>query len=248
MSLSDFAARMRQQATGESGNDRPPRDPNAVYALRARILGVLIRDARQAAGLSPAACAEQIGVMEDVLLAWEFGRAVPSLPQIELLAAALDVPVSHFWGTQTLAERRESQSVDEAAYTALRDRLIGALLRAAREARGLSIEQVAEEAGLSPDVLTAYEFGQRPIPLPVLATLANACNVNLSYFLERNSRIGNALAAREDVERLRALPPELRHFAATPVNQAYLELAMRLSQMSSAELRAIAEAILNITL
>src|SRR5690606_4931504 len=113
MSLSDFAARMRQQATGESGNDRPPRDPNAVYALRARILGVLIRDARQAAGLSPAACAEQIGVMEDVLLAWEFGRAVPSLPQIELLAAALDVPVSHFWGTQTLAERRESQSVDE---------------------------------------------------------------------------------------------------------------------------------------
>lgn len=248
MSFSDFAARMRQQATGESGSDRPPRDLNAVYALRARILGVLIRDARQAAGLSPRACAGQVGVAEDVLLAWEFGRAVPSLPQIELLAAALDVPISHFWGTQTLAARDEPQSVNEGAYTALRDRLIGALLRAAREARGLSIEQVAEEAGLSAAVLTAYEFGQRPIPLPVLATLANACHVNLSYFLERSSRVGHVLAAREDIERLRALPPDLRRFAATPVNQAYLELAMRLSQMSSGELRAIAESILNITL
>ncbi len=249
MSFSDFAARLRQQQS--SNRAEPARQPhsfNELYQLRARILGVLIRDARQAARMSLDQCAAQIGVDEDTLLRWEFGQEMPSLPQIELLAYTLDVPVAHFWGTQTLAEQSTRRAVDQDQYVLLRNRLIGAMVRAARQKLGFSAEQFAAETGLTVEQLLAYEMGEQPIPLPILVTVAHACRMNLSAFLEVSSRVGSVLALRQDIEQFRTLTEDVRHFVALPVNQSYLELAMRLSQMSSSELRSIAEAILNITL
>jgi hypothetical protein len=43
------------------------------------------------------------------------------------------------------------------------------------------------------------------------------------------------------------LPVELRQFVAMPVNRPYLELAMKLSNMSRDKLRSVAEDILDIT-
>ncbi|WP_162909395.1 helix-turn-helix domain-containing protein [Aggregatilinea lenta] len=248
MSFSDFAARLRQQSTDRAESARPPRSMDDVHLLRARILGVLIRDARQTARLPLDECAAQIGVDKETLLRWEFGQAMPSLPQIELLAYALDVPVAHFWGTQTLSELSTRRAVDRQQYVLLRDRLIGAMVRAARQKHSLTAEQIAAEAGLPVPRLLAYEMGEQPIPLPILVTLAHVCQLNLSAFLEGSSRIGSALALREDVEHYRALAEDVRHFVALPVNQSYLELAMRLSALSTSELRGVAEAILNITL
>jgi len=44
------------------------------------------------------------------------------------------------------------------------------------------------------------------------------------------------------------LSPEMRSFVCSPVNQPYLELARNLSQLSADRLRAVAEALLDITL
>jgi hypothetical protein len=84
--------------------------------------------------------------------------------------------------------------------------------------------------------------------MPILTTLAHVCQVNVSYFLEDGSRVGEFLILQEDLKRIMDMPEAMRHFIATPVNQSYVELAMRLAQMSTGELRGIAEAILNITL
>jgi len=43
------------------------------------------------------------------------------------------------------------------------------------------------------------------------------------------------------------LPLELRQFVAKPVNRPYLELAMKLSNMSRDKLRSVAEDLLDIT-
>lgn len=56
------------------------------------------------------------------------------------------------------------------------------------------------------------------------------------------------MALQEDFKRLAEMPEDMRRFVTKPVNQAYLELAMKLSRMSAQEMRDIAEAILNITL
>jgi len=247
MSFDDIAARLRARQSA-SGNHASPPNFEELYLLRARILGVLIRDARTAAGLDVDELAAQVGVSPDLLAAWEYGQSLPSLAQVELLSYALEVPVNHFWGSDLLQQARQRRPVDPHEYTLLRDRLIGAQLRAAREAAGLTPEQLAEQAGVAPGNIAAYEWGQRPIPLPVLVTLAAACGVGLAHFLEHGNRVGEYLALQADLERFHALPEDVRAFVSTPSNQPYLELAMRLARMDSDSLRAIAEAILEITL
>jgi transcriptional regulator with XRE-family HTH domain len=247
MSFGDIAARMRQHAA-EKAEDVAPPDFEELYMLRARILGVLIRDARFAAGLSWEECAEKVGVTPETLESWELGQAMPSLPQVEVLAYTLGMPISHFWGTDMLENDTDSQQVDPHEYVNLRNRLIGALLSAAREQANLSQEQLAAAAGVSVGNVVAYEQGQRPIPTPVLSTLASACRVNLSYFLENGSKIGTFLLLQEDLKAFTDLPEEVRRFVASPTNQPYIELAMKVAKMGTTELRSVAEAILEITL
>ncbi|HEX3053469.1 MAG TPA: helix-turn-helix transcriptional regulator [Aggregatilineaceae bacterium] len=249
MSFSDIAARMRKHADDKAEKaETGPRNFEEIYLLRARSLGVLIRDARQAADLSVDEVAAQVGIPSSLLVEWEYGHSMPSLPQVELLAYAMNLPLSHFWGTETLLQQAQRRGVRSEDYAMLRNRMIGALLRMGREKRNLSIDDLAGEVGILPNHLAAYELGQRPIPLPVLTSLAQVCRVNLSYFLEEGNRVGEFLTLQEDLKRFVDMPEEMRHFVSSPVNQAYLDLAMKLARLSSPELRGIAEAILNITL
>ena len=246
MSFNDLAARFRQR-TGKNAQEEKPPDFEELYLVRARILGVLIRDARQALHMPPEVCAERVGVSAETLQQWELGESTPSLPQLELLAYTLGVPISHFWGTDTILQE-EKQRIDVQEYVAVRNRLVGAVLRAARERANLSTEQLAAKAGVPAAHITAYELGQRPIPTTILATLASACNVSMSYFLENGNRIGQFLLLQEDMRHFSELPDDLRKFAASPVNRPYLELAQKIARLGSDELRHIAEAILEITL
>lgn len=248
MSFQDIASRMRKHADEKAAAaQKPLPDFDELYRLRARILGVLIRDAREAANFTPDACAEQIGVPVSTLSDWELGKAMPNLPQLELLAYTLNLPLSHFWGTDTtLRTTRTLRNPRE--YVLLRSRIIGGLLHAAREQQNLSQEELATVSGVSAAHIAAYELGQRPIPTPVLVTLASACQVNLSYFLENGNRVGAFLTLQEDLSLFNDLPESVRHFVAAPVNQPYIELAMKLARLGTDELRAIAEAILDITL
>jgi transcriptional regulator with XRE-family HTH domain len=142
----------------------------------------------------------------------------------------------------------QRRQIDQEEYVALRNRLIGGLLRAARQQRDITPEQLAADAGISASNVTAYELGQRPIPAPVLMTLASVCQVNLSYFLENGNRIGEFLVLQEDLKNFTCMPDEVRQFVASPINQPFVDLAMRLAKMGTDDLRGVAEAILNITL
>lgn len=248
MSFSDIASQMRKRADQKAAQEDAPPNFEEIYALRARILGVLIRDARQASELSLEQCAAQVGVSATTLEQWELGKAMPSLPHIELLAYVLNMPISHFWGAETLQKQMADRKINPAEYLELRQRLVGALLRSARENQSLSLETVAEAAGTTPSTITAYELGQRPIPVPVLTTLAATCNVNLSHFLENGNRVGTFLLLQEDLKNFSQLPEDMRHFVAAPVNQPYIDLAMKLAAMETEKLRKIAESILDITL
>ncbi len=84
--------------------------------------------------------------------------------------------------------------------------------------------------------------------MPVLVSLASACRVNLPYFLEHGNRVGQALLLQEDMKEFSALEPDTRKFVSKPVNKPYLDLARKLADMGTNELRTIAEMILEITL
>lgn len=224
-------------------------DPNAARTMRSKIIGVLIKDARQVRGQSVETCATAAGCPAAALQAFENGEASPSLPELEMLAYALDVPLTYFWGDKALSQQRpaERPALPAADLTTLRHRIIAALLRQARQNAGLEVADVAAGAGLTPAQLSAYELGEAPVPLPELEALAARVGVPMEYFFEAQGPVGEWDSTQRAFERFRRLPPELREFISRPVNESYLRLAQRLSQLPAGELRGIAASLLEIT-
>ena len=213
---------------------------------RAKILGVLIRDARLNAGRSVEDCATQLGIAPDLFEKIEFGDAEASLPILEVLAFFLDVPVSHFMGDQVVGEYPPSNYVN---YLITRTREIASHIRAIREQQGLTQEQLAEATGIPFETIATYESGEVSIPVLHLDLIAKGVGHALTDFLDM--REGSLMSAHEtDQKRLKGfsnLPDDLQAFIAEPINISYLEIAQKLSQQDVNNLRSIAEGILNIT-
>jgi transcriptional regulator with XRE-family HTH domain len=250
MDFKDASSRFKK---ANKEQDAPGSQPRPVdfaesYRLRARMVGVLIRDARQSSNRTLEETARLLRVSPQQMEAWEFGDSVPSLPQLELLANYLGVPISHFWGMETISDSRASRADAHQEYLALRDRMIGALLRQAREDGHLTLEQVSAASSISAEQIERYELGEAPLPIHELTVLANAVNRNVSYFLESSSYIGQLLATREAWKHFASLPDDVRQFAANPVNIGFIEIAIMLSKMPTEQLRRVGESMLEITM
>jgi transcriptional regulator with XRE-family HTH domain len=246
--MSEVAARLRKRSEDKAAAAAPPpRDFGELYAIRARILGVLIRDARLTKGITDEACAYELRVPLNMMRAWELGQESPTLPQLEMLAYFLGVPVSHFWDTKTITAQQEARRVPQDSYFELRDRVIGTLLRVARQEAKLSQADLAGACGLSAEDVADYEFGRKPVPFTHLSSLAGALKVSLSYFIDNDSRVGDWLNREEAYRRFSELPDPIRAFVSQPSNRVYLELAMKLSKLPVNDLRDVGESILDIT-
>ena len=223
-------------------------DIKSQVTIRTKKLGVLIRDARLAARRSVQDCAEAVGTPKSVFRSYEEGLRAPSLPELETLVYYLDLPLDHFWGKQVKSENASpNQKLDLPRLLAVRQRKIGALLRQERMRASISIRNLANQTGIASSRIKAYELGERPIPLPELEVLVHTLGGRIESFFDRNGPIGQWLISEETIQHFLELPMELREFVALPVNRPYLDLAMKLSNMSRDKLRSVAEDLLDIT-
>jgi transcriptional regulator with XRE-family HTH domain len=224
-------------------------DTKSQITIRTKKLGVLIRDARLAARRSVQECAEAVGIKPGIFRAYEEGTKAPSLPELETLVYYLDLPMDHFWGKATKSEGPARHTkLDLSALLAVRQRKIGALLRQERMKSSISIRNLANETGIVSSRIKAYELGERPIPLPELEVLVRTLGGRVETFFDRNGPIGQWMISEETIKHFLEMPMELREFVVMPVNRPYLELAMKLSNMSKDKLRSVAEDLLDITL
>jgi len=224
-------------------------DSKTQITLRTKKLGLLIRDARLAARRSVPECAQAVGIKSGLFRSYEDGRKSPSLPELETLVYFLDLPIDHFWGKEVRSESAPAyESLDLPRLLAVRQRKIGALLRQERMNTSISIRNLAQETGTSSARIKAYELGEKAIPLPELEVLLKALGGRIESFFDRSGPIGQWLMNEEAIQNFLDLPMEMRQFVAVPVNRPYLELAMKLSNMSRDKLRSVAEDILDITL
>jgi transcriptional regulator with XRE-family HTH domain len=224
-------------------------DTKPQITIRTKKLGVLIRDARRAARRSMQECAEAIGIRKSIFRAYEEGLRSPSLPELEMLVYYLDLPIDHFWNSQAISETASrNESLDLPRLLAVRQRKIGALLRKERLKSSTSIRNLASETGIASSRIKAYELGERPIPVPELEVLIRALGGRIESFFDRHGPVGQWMISEEAVQEFLEMPIELREFVAMPVNRPYLQLAMKLSNMSRDKLRSVAEDLLDITL
>lgn len=220
---------------------------NDKLLLRNKILGVLIRDARQVSAKSPEECAHYVGITPDDYAAVEDGDRAISLPELEALSVLFNIPVDHFMGDRLL----EAKSIHDLAIKeilTLRHRIVGVLLRQARLAAGKSQADCAMVLGIPESQLAAYEFGQIAVPLAELETLAEYLKIPLQDFMDgKQSPIGKKISKARARVAFDRLPSDLQSFMMESLNTDYIKTAQRLSQMPVEQLRSIAETLLEIT-
>ncbi|MFZ0533371.1 MAG: helix-turn-helix transcriptional regulator [Anaerolineales bacterium] len=216
--------------------------------IRAKKLGVLIRDARVKSGKSLEECAQAIGISIEDLSAMEFGERPPTLPELEILAYFLEIPLENFWGSQVLILDESDKMVEPDAIKQLRQSVIGDLIHKGRIQTDLSIDDLAQKSGIAPVSLQSYEKGDLPIPLPELETLAQVLNNSIADFEDQQGPVGSWFTEQRNMREFLDLPQELKEFVSKPINRPYIELAVRLSELKVEKLRALAEGLLEITL
>lgn len=218
-------------------------------ALRAKIIGVLLRDARLAAGKTPKDCGDLLGSSGSAYSAYELGKKALSLPELELLAYYLDIPLSHFWGDEVMSDAPDRVSgMNSDELMRLRHRIIGLQIRQARVANGISPKELAAAVGAPASRIKSYEFGQYPIPVPELETLAWVLGMKIDHFFERQGPVGEWDASRRAYEQFKDLPAEVQEFVMNPLHDSYLRIAIRLADMPAGQLKDLAAALLDITL
>lgn len=222
---------------------------NAQITIREKKLGLLIRDARVAERRSIKECADAIGVKPGIFRAYEEGRRSPSLPELEALVYFLKLPISQFWGNETMSDAPSPMEADDISrLIALRQRMIGALLRQERTVANMSIRQVAAQTGISQSRLKSYELGERPVSVPELEGILAVLGTRIETFFDQSGPVGEWMNSQRAMQKFLELPEEIQDFVCQPVNRPYLELAMKLSSMSREKLRSVAEGLLDITL
>ncbi len=222
---------------------------NAQITIREKKLGLLIRDARMTERRSIKECADAIGVKPGIFRAYEEGRRSPSLPELEALVYFLKLPISQFWGTETMSDAPSPMEANDISrLIALRQRMIGALLRQERTNTNMSIRHLAAETGISQAKLKSYELGERPLSVPELEAILSVIGTRIEVFFDQSGPVGQWMNSQRAMQKFQELSEEMQDFVCQPVNRPYLELAMKLSEMSKDKLRSVAEGLLDITL
>jgi transcriptional regulator with XRE-family HTH domain len=222
---------------------------NAQITLRGKKLGLLIRDARMAERRSIKECADAIGIKPGLFRAYEEGRRAPSLPELEALVFFLKIPISQFWGSETVSDSPAPLAHEDISrLITLRHRMIGALIRQERTNANMSIRHLSTETGISQSRLKAYELGEKTVSVPELESILAVMGSRIENFFDQSGPVGDWMTSQQAVQKFMDLPKELREFVCQPVNRPYLDLAVKLSSMSRDKLRSVAEGLLDITL
>jgi transcriptional regulator with XRE-family HTH domain len=218
------------------------------YARRKQDLGEMLRDARESAGKSIRETARSIGISSKTLSDYEAGNKAISLPELELFCYFINAPIRRFLfssGADFFPERLE---FDPELMLSLRNRTIGAMLRAQRLENGVSVRDLSGRTGWPSSRITSYERGKRPIPIPVLETLSGLFGHPMEAYLATGGPIAKWDTFYRSLDTVMDLPEDIREFLADQGNERYLRLAMSLKDLPLEDMRTVAEGLLELTL
>jgi transcriptional regulator with XRE-family HTH domain len=149
--------------------------------IRRKLLGALLRHARSSAGRSQAELATALHVSKYRYAQYEQGQQDLALPELELLAQLCGVPLGYFFDDEATVEDSNLE-VSHLTAPRIRRKVVGTLLRQARQNAGKSQKDCAAILDMPPRRLSEYERGERDIPSSELEALAPHLGVPVDYF------------------------------------------------------------------
>lgn len=213
-----------------------------AVVLQLKIIGVLMRAAREKAHRTVNEVAQRLGVTPARVRQYERGARAISLPELENLALFLQMPLSFFVGGESTIEQPAPKPPTSAEARARRAAL-GVKLKQARLAAGKTKDECAQAIDRKAGIIGRYELGVSDIPITELDQLARFLQVNLFYFLEGKA-VGGETSGLMDLEKLARLPKEVRAFVLAPDNLPYLRMAMKFGDLPTDRLKELGEILL----
>ncbi len=224
-------------------------DYQLAISILSKKMGVLLRTARTKRGESKKSCAEVIGATSRTITKYEAGEKSPSLPELEVLAYYLDVPLDRFWEDMAPVDQDKMMALKNLEQRMeIRNLKIGASLRKFRQDSNLSMKEVTEKIGLTTYRLKSYEKGKFAVPVAELNALLRLFERELGELVVDSGPIAEWAHAKKAGAAFIELPLDLQDFILKPINRPYLEIAQKLSHMSVDQMRDVAERLLDITL
>ena len=219
-----------------------------IEELFQKKLGIMIKNSRTVKNRSVDDCAKVLGIEPKVFEQFETGQQTPTLPQLEILAFYLDVPIQLYFTSQLQEQRQVFDDSEELQkFLTVRRKSIATRLKSQREQKELSIAQMIANTTLDEKQYREMEEGQQPISLTNLQAFMYPLNCSLKEFYAEKGKIGEKYRQTRTQKALENVPNELQQFMMNPSNEPYLRLAMHLSSLSAERLRSIAEGLLEIT-
>jgi len=215
----------------------------AARRLRTKLLGATMRKIRHDSGRSQHDVAQLIGCSATSCSAYERGIKAPSLPELELFAYHMKVPLETLLDPDATLQE-EQKSFDPETLVTLRHRMIGALLKSIREKAGMSNRVFSEATEISARRVAAFQGGKRAVPLPELESMADVLGVDVNEFIDMQGPVGSWFQDQQALTALGELPQDLRAFIAEPANLPYLQLAKLLSEVPIEDLHMVARQFL----
>lgn len=216
-----------------------------IDTRRAKILAELVQQARVYARRETAECAAALGLTTTTYEQAEAGDYPFSLPDLEVLAMYLRVPMGYFWGSISLEDNLRTSYED---FIGLRQRVIGVLLKQRRLRARQSVEKLAEALAVDEAIIAEYESGNVPIPYLHLEQLSKILDVPVTHFVdEEHGPLARHEAEQRMLKQFSVMSPDLQVFITKPGNESYLETAKKIGEMDVERLRDLAASILDIT-
>lgn len=150
-------------------------------AIRRKIMGALLRHARLTAGRSQAELAASLHVSRYRYAQYEQGQRDLSLPELEVVAELCGVPLGYFFDDEAAVED-ESMDILHLDKPRIQRKIVGALLRQARQKAGKSQKECANLLSISTRRISQYEYGKRDIAPSELEVLAPYLEIQMSHF------------------------------------------------------------------
>jgi transcriptional regulator with XRE-family HTH domain len=221
-------------------------DPS--FSARSQQIGKRLSLSRENRRLRISEMAVLLNISPSRYKAYEKGSLSPSLPELEVLAINLNIPITSLLShEEQILDFLVMDPVQSIKFVQLRQRIIATRLKKVLEDAEIPRSDIATALNIKPKELSNYLSGKKPIPVPVLDGLCRIATIAVQSLYGTHGTVGERLSQAERVAGFKQLPSNLQDFIAQPINRPYVELANRLSNLPVDKLRGIAEGLLDIT-
>lgn len=191
-------------------------------------------------------CAMILDISKENYLKFESGEKPLSLPEIELIAIYLGIPLQNLFDEDPVKDDSLLVLQDEVQpiYRNLRQKMIRAKLNAEKAKKGISLEELHQTTNIPLQTLTFYENGDLPIPIHHLMQICDVLSLSMEAFINKEITSDKRVKHQSRRPNWEQEYPESENKNSFSAGEAHSPLEIAISMLPIEDQAAIAKTLL----